>query len=176
MHQWITASLYIYIYISLGSMAQWDNRKLVSQSSGLTPGSPCYSIVFIKNLINDKSKHKKKMFTICIILSGAQTVIYNIYKSMTSLWVHLYPLFVLYSIYIYIYMRFNKYILLLLLLYIIIYICIRDGVKYLFIFKYTNLVYLYLNEYSEMYLHISNIPPLICIHITYCIQWNYRLP
>ena len=38
---------------------------------GTTLGSSCFSLVFIKNLINDKSKHKKKMFTICIVLSGA---------------------------------------------------------------------------------------------------------
>ena len=36
-----------------------------------TPGSSCFSLVFIKNLINDKSKHKKKNITICIVLSGA---------------------------------------------------------------------------------------------------------
>ena len=36
-----------------------------------TPGSSCFSLVFIKNLINDKSKHKKKNFTICFVLSGA---------------------------------------------------------------------------------------------------------
>ena len=37
----------------------------------LTPGSSCFSLVFIKNLINDKSKHKKKNVTICIVFSGA---------------------------------------------------------------------------------------------------------
>ena len=49
-----------------------------------TPSSSCCSIVFIKNLINDKSKHKEKYVTICIILSGPLTVIYNMYKSITS--------------------------------------------------------------------------------------------
>ena len=39
--------------------------------SGSTPGSSCFSLVFIKNLINDKSKHKKKNVTIYIVLSGA---------------------------------------------------------------------------------------------------------
>ena len=38
---------------------------------GSTPGSSGFSLVFIKNLINDKSKHKKKNVTIYIILSGA---------------------------------------------------------------------------------------------------------
>ena len=36
-----------------------------------TPGSSCFSLVFIKTLINDKSKHKKTNVTICIVLSGA---------------------------------------------------------------------------------------------------------
>ena len=36
-----------------------------------TPDSSCFSLVFIKNLINDKSKQKKKNFTICFVLSGA---------------------------------------------------------------------------------------------------------
>ena len=56
-------------------MAQWDNQKLASYSKtevpGSTPGSYCFSLVFIKNLINDKSKHKKKNVTICFVLSGA---------------------------------------------------------------------------------------------------------
>ena len=54
-----------------------------------TPGSSYFSLVLIKNLINDKSKHKKKSITICIVLSAGQcsgplAVIYNMYKSMTS--------------------------------------------------------------------------------------------
>ena len=45
----------------------------------LTPGSSCFSLVFIKNLINDKSKHDNKNVAICIVLSltGPLTVIYN---------------------------------------------------------------------------------------------------
>ena len=38
---------------------------------GSTPGRSCFSLVFIKNLIHDKSKHKKKNVTICFVLSGA---------------------------------------------------------------------------------------------------------
>ena len=36
-----------------------------------TPGSSCFSLVFINNLINFKSKNKKKNVSICIVLSGA---------------------------------------------------------------------------------------------------------
>ena len=35
------------------------------------PGFDYISLVFIKNLLNNKSKHKKKNVTICIVLSGA---------------------------------------------------------------------------------------------------------
>ena len=38
--------------------------------------------MFIKNLINVKSKHTKKHVTICKVL--LLTVIYKMYKSMTS--------------------------------------------------------------------------------------------
>ena len=38
-----------------GSMDQWDNQQLVSQR---TPCRSYFSLEFIKNLINDKSKHK----------------------------------------------------------------------------------------------------------------------
>ena len=58
----------------MGSMAQWDNQKLSyskPEVPGSTPDSSCFSLVFIKNLINDKSKHKKKNVTICFVLSGA---------------------------------------------------------------------------------------------------------
>ena len=51
---------------------------------GSTPVSSCFSLVIIKILINDKSKHKNKNVTICIVLSGALTVIYNMYKFMNS--------------------------------------------------------------------------------------------
>ena len=64
---------------SLGSMAQWDNQiwfKACFKASkpevpGSTPDSSCFYLVFIKNLINDKSKHKNKNVTICFVLSGA---------------------------------------------------------------------------------------------------------
>ena len=62
-------------------MAQWDNQKLVSQGS-LDCLHACFSLVFIKNLINDKSKHKNVI--IYIVLYWGPSVIYNMYKSMTS--------------------------------------------------------------------------------------------
>ena len=37
----------------------------------LTPGSSCFSLVFINNLINDNSKHKKNNVTLCFVLSWA---------------------------------------------------------------------------------------------------------
>ena len=70
-------------------MAQWDNQKsrfidlfidiyysilalaYKPEVPSSTPDSSCFSLVFIKNLINDTSKHKKKNVTICIVLSGA---------------------------------------------------------------------------------------------------------
>ena len=59
-------------------MAQWDNQKLLSQS--LTPGSSCFSLVFINNLnnlINDKSKHKNNKFyyLYCIVRGPSQLFI-----------------------------------------------------------------------------------------------------
>ena len=51
---------------------------------GSTPGSSCFSLVFIKNLIHDKSKHKTKMLLFVLYCPGLPTVIYNMYKSMTS--------------------------------------------------------------------------------------------
>ena len=59
--------IYIYIYIYL-----------------LTPGSSCFSLVFIKNLINDKSKPNKNMLLFVLYCPGPFTVIYNMYNSMTS--------------------------------------------------------------------------------------------
>ena len=58
------------------------------------------SLVFIKNLINDKSKNNKKGY----YLFHSLTVIYNTYKCMTYRRVHLYPL--CYCIQ-YIYLRFQ---------------------------------------------------------------------
>ena len=63
-------------------MAQWDNQKPEVPDS--TPGSSCFSLMFIKNIKNDKLKHKKKMFTIVLYCPGTLIVIYNMYKSMTS--------------------------------------------------------------------------------------------
>ena len=52
-----------------GSVAQLKASKPEVPVS--TPGSSCFSLEFINNLINDKSKHKKKNVTICIVFSGA---------------------------------------------------------------------------------------------------------
>ena len=97
-----TVRIYIYIYISGidGSVGQPKASK--PDVPGSTPGSSCFSLVFIKNFINDKSKHKKTILLIVLYCPGPLAVIYNMYTSMTSRGVHLYPLFVLYSIYIYI--------------------------------------------------------------------------
>ena len=67
-------------------MAQWDNQKLVSHRSRVRLQAVLDFLYFIKNLIKDKSKHKKKnvTITIYIVLSGPLTVMYNMYKSMTS--------------------------------------------------------------------------------------------
>ena len=53
-------------------MAQWDNQKLVSQRSRVRLQAVLdFLLCLWLNLINDKSKHKKKNVTICIVLSGA---------------------------------------------------------------------------------------------------------
>ena len=56
---------------------------------GWTPDSSCFALVFIKNLINDKSKHKKTnvlfvLYCPLYFVLGPLTVIYNTYMSMTS--------------------------------------------------------------------------------------------
>ena len=61
-------------------MVQWVNQKLVSLIDSRQ--FFFYSLVFIKNLIKNKSKHKNKNVSICIVLH--LTVIYKMYKSMTS--------------------------------------------------------------------------------------------
>ena len=61
-------------------MVQWDNQKLVSKMSRVRLQAV---IVFINNLINDKSKHKKQILLFVLYCSGPLTVIYYIYKSMT---------------------------------------------------------------------------------------------
>ena len=66
--------IYIYIYISgvYGSVGQpWLTKASKSEVPYSTPRSSYFSFVFIKNLINDKLKHKKTNVTICIVLSEA---------------------------------------------------------------------------------------------------------
>ena len=66
-------------------MAQWDNQKLVlPEVPCSTQGSSCFSLVFIKNLIHDKSKPKNTIFLFVLYCPGFLTVIYNMYNSMTS--------------------------------------------------------------------------------------------
>ena len=85
------SSLYLYrynVYVGIlsgvdGSVGQPKASK--PEVPGSTPDSSCFSLVFIKNLINDKSKHKKKkMLLFVLYCPGLLTVIYNMYKSMTS--------------------------------------------------------------------------------------------
>ena len=97
--------IYIYIYTLEGQSGVYGSvgqpKASKPEVPGSTPDSSCFSLVFIKHLINNKSKQKKKMLLFVLYFLGPLTVIYDMYKSMTSWEVHLYPLFVLYSIYIY---------------------------------------------------------------------------
>ena len=65
-----------------GSVGQPKASK--PEVPGSTPGSSCFSPVFIKNLINDKSKHKNNMLLFVLYSPGPLAVIYNMYKSLTS--------------------------------------------------------------------------------------------
>ena len=61
-------------------MAQWDNQKASKpEVLGTTPGSSCFSLVFIRNL-----KHKKQNLLFVLYCLGPLTVIYTMYTSMTS--------------------------------------------------------------------------------------------
>ena len=60
----------------MGYMAQWHNQKLVSQGSRVRIQAvfihyilhfSVFSLVFIKKLINDKSKIKINLFSISIV-------------------------------------------------------------------------------------------------------------
>ena len=67
-----------------GYMAQRDNQKLVSQRfHGSTQCSSCFSLVFIKNLINDKLKHKNKML-LFVLYFQCTSQLFNMYKSNYS--------------------------------------------------------------------------------------------
>ena len=66
------------VYGSVGQPKASKPEVLVS-----TPGCYCYSLVYINNLINDKSKHKKTILLFVLYCSGPLTVSYNMYKSMT---------------------------------------------------------------------------------------------
>ena len=50
--------------------------------------------------MNYKPKHNTKMILFILYCLGPLIIMYTIYKYMTSLWVHLYNLFILYLIYI----------------------------------------------------------------------------
>ena len=76
--------MYDYIYQSgvYGSGGKPNDSK--PDVSGSTPDSSCVSLVFIKILINDKSKHKTELLLFILYCPGPLTVIYNMYNSMTS--------------------------------------------------------------------------------------------
>ena len=78
-------------------MAQWDHQKLINQRSRVRIQVVIVLLLFINNLINDKSKHNKEQMLLFVLYCPRPfTVMYNMYKSMTSRGVHLYPIFVLY--------------------------------------------------------------------------------
>ena len=58
--------LYVITSEYYGSVGQPKARK--PEVPGSTPGSSYFSLVFIKNLINDKSKHKKKSYYLYYIV------------------------------------------------------------------------------------------------------------
>ena len=59
--------IYINIYLYLSGVYGLVGQPKASKPevTGSTPGSSCFSLVFIKKLINVKSKHKNKNVTIC---------------------------------------------------------------------------------------------------------------
>ena len=89
-------------------MAQWDNQNLVSQRSRVRLQTVLVFLLCLSRTYKRDIKTQDKNVTIFIVLSWALTVIYNMYNSMTSLGVHLYPLFVLSLIYIFEF-SINKY-------------------------------------------------------------------
>ena len=76
------------MYGVYGSVRQPKASKQEFPSS--TSGSSCFYLVFINNLINDKSKYKNKMLLFVLYGKGPLIFIYNLYKSMTSRRDHLY--------------------------------------------------------------------------------------
>ena len=74
MYIYICIYIYVYMYTSWvnGSVGQPKASKPEVPFS--TPGSSCFTLVFIKNLINDKSKHKKKKcyYLFCIVRGSSQ--------------------------------------------------------------------------------------------------------
>ena len=73
-------TIYIYTPSVYGSVVQSKTSK--REVPGSTPSSSCFSLVFIKNLINNKSKHMTKMLLFILYCPGPLTVIYNTYKSI----------------------------------------------------------------------------------------------
>ena len=73
-------NIYIYIYIYIFVWGRWLSGTIKASKPevpGSTPDSSCFSLVFIKNLINDKSKHKKKKcyYLFCIVRGSSQLFI-----------------------------------------------------------------------------------------------------
>ena len=62
----------------------------------------CFSLVFIKKMINNNKKQDQQCYDLyCIIQGPSQLFITCTHQRILG--VHLYPIYVLYSIYIYIY-------------------------------------------------------------------------
>ena len=63
--------IYIYIYISFSNLSV-SQRSMhgAHEPMGYIPGSSCFSLMFILNLINDKSKHEYKYYYVYCIVRG----------------------------------------------------------------------------------------------------------
>ena len=66
------------VYGSVGQPKASNPWLTSAEVPGSTPGSSCFSPVFIKNLINDKSKHEKKMLLFVLYCPGPLTVSYKL--------------------------------------------------------------------------------------------------
>ena len=78
------------------------------------------------------------MLLLLLYCSGPLTVMYNMYKSTTSCGVHLYPLFVFYSIYIY-EISINKYYIIIIIIIVVMhehFILIRIFIIYKYQYFY----------------------------------------
>ena len=58
-----------------GKVSKASKRDVLSS----TRGGSCFSLVFINNLINNKSKHKNFFLLFMLYCPGSLTIIYNMY-------------------------------------------------------------------------------------------------